>query len=118
MIKQIIIYILIGLLVISVGGNVYFIFGKGINIDKRTITTNQNHNEQFQGQISFNMWMSQGNVVKWKVMRYEKIEDVENALNALPPQYSYFTKVFFVQGAGFNTGFVVCVPEFMVEIKK
>jgi hypothetical protein len=103
------------LLLISVAGNVYFLLGNGINVDKRQYTTNNNHQEQFQGQISMNMWMSHGDSIEWKVEKFETVEQVKEFLTIMAPQYSYFTKVVWLHS---NNTWYVFIPEFMKKVEK
>ena len=117
MIRQIIIYVLIGLLVISVGGNIYFIFGKGINIDKRQfIDQRQDQSQhQYQGQVSLNYFQAYGSKLNWKLVQYDTFEDATVALNLLPDHYAVLSSkpTYLVNGKWGNW-----IPEFMVEIKK
>ncbi len=114
MIDKIKTYIIIGLAIALVGVTLFFTMGKGIQIDKSTHMTTHQHQEQFQGQISMNFWMSQGNKVVWKCPTVEPSELANHLIN-LPPQYSYFSKIAY---SSREYNLIVCTPEFMVETKK
>ena len=92
------------LLVISIAVNVYFLSGRGISIDKSTHL----HNEQFQGQLQMNLWLAQGDKVDWLILLDNKdFKAVHDALMALPPQESYFAKIFYKEN-----GWTLIVPRF------
>lgn len=121
MLDKIKLIVWIVLLSISVAFNVFFIAGNGIKIDKSINTTSHQHQEQFQGQISMNMWMSQGNTVKWTYKVFmpvsaapDQFKEIKDYITSLPPQYSYFAKWYYIPGVGT----VIFTPEFMTEVKK
>ena len=99
MINKIIYSILGILLAVSIAGNIFFILGKGINIDKSTHTNVNNHNENFQGQLMMNLWMSQGDTIEWVIV-YTTTENPQkelvDLLKPLPPQISYFATIIWM----------------------
>ena len=115
MIDKIIRYVLIGLLVIAVAGDIYFIMGKGINIDKSTHMTTHQHQEQYQGQVSINYFQAYGSKLKWKLVQYDKLDDALTALNLLPDQYAVLSSKPTYLGNGKWGNWI---PEFMTETKK
>ena len=102
---------LIGVLfVLSVGVNVFFLMGKGITIDKRTLVNN--HNEQFQGQLMVNMYMQKGNKIEWAYTYFDTVVDGLSFLNTLHPSMSFFSKMFWDDT---RKGYGVVYPTFMEE---
>lgn len=121
MIDKIIRYVLIGLLVISVGGNVFFIAGKGINIDKRQfIDQRQDQSQhQYQGQVSLNYFQAYGSKLKWKFIKYNSLELATKGMNELPDQYAVLADKPQQFRDSDGTGkWGHWVPEFMTEVKK
>jgi hypothetical protein len=114
-IKLNVLKIFIALFFISIGLNVFLATWKGINITKNYTTNNHQEQMQFQGQLSMNMWVSQGNKVVWKYEQLKDPEAVVNKLTVLPPQYSYFAKVSWQHGL--TTMYTIFWPEFMTEKK-
>ena len=116
MINKIINIVVILLFVASIGLNVFFLLGKGINIDKRTIV--HNHQEQFQGQLMINQYYHKGNKIEWKVKELsgganDLILKTISFLQTLHPTSSYFAKIVRVN----HVRWYVLYPDLM-ELKK
>jgi len=114
MINKIVNTLVVVLFLASVGLNVFFLMGKGINIDKST--TVHQHQEQFQGQLMINQYYHKGNKIEWELRKFpfERPEELISYLNSLHPTSSYFTKITFVAG---TLKFYVYTPNFL-ELKK
>jgi len=82
------------ILAVSIGINVWFFSGKGIQI--YNYTRNINHQEQYQqqwqGMLSINQFMTQGNTLEWKLVKC-LLEDVPAELNKLHPISSLYCKI-------------------------
>ena len=92
MIKGLVVSIIFN--IILVAGIIVSLIGKGIQINPtyKYETNNHSHQEQFQGQLSMNMWMSQGDKVVWVTKTFTNTIEISDILNVLPPQTSYFAK--------------------------
>ena len=114
--KSITIFILTLLLVVSVGFNLYYLQRGALHVTHEHYNENHvtNHNQQYQGQMQMNMWMSRGDVLEWHVEGFQNEEQLAQALELLPPHYSYFVKVVYVGDAVDNLApWRMFVPIFM-----
>jgi len=96
-------YIILGvLLLLSIGINVWFFSGKGINVTKNTYITNDQRQwqQQYSGQLMIQQWMVQGNKVEWKhkaINDFKSIDELIAFRNAMPPDSSYFSSIVEIQ---------------------
>jgi len=96
-------YIILGvLLLMSIGINVWFFSGKGINVTKNTYITNDQRQwqQQYSGQLMIQQWMVQGNKVEWKhkaINDFKSIDELIAFRNAMPPDSSYFSSIVEIQ---------------------
>lgn len=79
------------LLVVSIALNIYFVTGRGINIDKHEEI--HKHQEHFQSQLIINLHQSHG-AAKWKSINWKNagFKTLAEYLDTLPPEQSYFSK--------------------------
>jgi len=84
--------ILIGLLIISILGNIYLLIGPGIKINNQYIINNHQEQLQYQTQFSIAMGIFMSNaVVEWKYKEIEStIENYTLEKTKLPPEQSFF----------------------------
>lgn len=93
-----IIYILIILcLVVSIGLNIIFLCGGGINIDNRVTNHQEQFQQQWQGQLLINQWAAQGNQIEWKILHFRSgdFTIVQKELNKLHPISALYAKVIY-----------------------
>lgn len=110
--------ILNGVLIISLMCNVilgFYLIKGGINITNHT--ENKQYQQQFQGQLQFNMWMAQGNKIKWNKI-VTNSDEVVQKLEQLPPQYSYFAKLMYTSNTIAKVNVIIYYPEFMTMTEK
>jgi len=111
-------------LFLSAGLNLFFIKGKGIQIDQSVTNHQEQYQQQWQGQLLINQFMTQGNAVEWKILivegkdTRESLDKCKEELDKLHPLSSFFSKIS-VHGS--NT--VILYPDIFtktkeVEIKK
>jgi len=91
-------YIAFGvILVISIGINLFFLFGKGIVVN----ISNTNHQEQYQyqqqwqGQLLINQFMVQGDKIEWKADKVSPLT-IQEKLNSLHPISAMYCKIIFL----------------------
>lgn len=95
MTRWILISFLSFLLILSLGLNIFFLYGKGIHI---TNTYNQQqYQNQSQAQLLIHMWMAKGKI-KWRTFTTEdrtkmNLDSWEDFLNTLSPEQALFAKV-------------------------
>jgi len=111
--KKIIIAICL-ILAISLGINIWFFSGKGIEINNFTYNRQYQYQQQFQGQLLINQWTAEGNKIEWKMIEvdYDKIT-IE--LDKLHPISSLYAKVTRMPSTG------VCLiyyPEIFTKTKE
>jgi len=95
--------------------NIFLLFKKDIYFINQNDMRQDQRQYQYQGQLQFNMWMAQGDTIKWEGFYTKNIDEIIDKLNQLPPQYSYFSKIIYT-----DTGLYILIPKFMKEseIKK
>ncbi len=90
--------------------SISLLFGKGIQINPVYQTHNHLHQEQFQGQLMLNLWMSEGNHVEWKDSEFSTYQELKDYRTSLPPQVSYFCSII-----PDSKKWVISCPNFLKE---
>lgn len=90
-------YVIIGILFsISIIFNIYFLCGKGITINNYTTNHQEQYQQQWQGMLSVNQWVAQGNTIEWKEVLIDgsKGEKLIDTLNKLHPISALYSKMY------------------------
>ena len=78
---------------IFIGLSIALLFGKGIQINPIYQQHTHNHQEQFQGQLMMNLYLSKGNHIEWQDKEFETYAELKDYKTSLPPQVSYFCSI-------------------------
>lgn len=109
------IIVIIGLLLaVSIGINIWFFSGKGIEINNFNYTRQYQYQQQFQGQLLINQWAAQGNIIEWKLVKC-LLEDVPEELNRLHPISSFYCKIILPSTSAWVD---IIYPEIFIKMKE
>ena len=103
------------ILTISVGINIWLIVGNGIKINNNY--ENKVYNNNSQGQISMNMYMSNGKVIYTSKCFETPIERL-NYLNSISTEKGVLSKYYEYADGFFNIKFKYCIDEFSINKDK
>jgi hypothetical protein len=112
-------YAFIGLIILlSLCLNMYFLMGAGIviNNDNRITNHNEQWQQQWQGQLLINQFMTQGNAIEWKTIECDW-NTYTLELNKLHPVSSMFAKVLYRDHA-FDKYIIIIYPDIFTKTKE
>ena len=93
--------ILVILLLISIGGNIWLILGPGIHIHNKNENIVHNHNNNSQGQISMNFFMSRGKL-EYSQKCFDNSTERIKYLNSLQVERGVLSKYYtIIEKGGF-----------------
>ncbi len=108
--------IFIVLFVISIIVNIYYtcyVLGKGITLNNYNTYHQEQYQQQWQGVLSINQWVSQGNQIEWRILTCS-YNDITSELNKLHPISALYSKIIFYKNL---SGVDIIYPDIFIEKK-